>query len=220
MSFPLTRRPCPGRTPNPSSRPLLRRLLLLAGVIAVVVATLPAAAQEGAPPEMTPEQQAMMEAWTKAMQPGEPHEKLAELAGEYEMTVKTWMDPNGEPEVTKGTARYEMIMGGRYLQETVEGNMMDQPFHGMGLTGYDNVKKKYWGAWVDNMSTGLTVGEGDYNADGVLEMHSTYNDPLTGDAKTVRTTTVHRDDGSMLFEWFEPAEGGELKTMEILYQPK
>jgi hypothetical protein len=32
---------------------------------------------------------------------------------------------------------------------------MGMPFQGRGYTGYDNVKKKYVGTWMDSFSTGV-----------------------------------------------------------------
>ena len=61
-----------------------------------------------------------------------------------------------------------MILGGRYLEQRYEGTMMGQPFSGIGVTGFDNYKKKFVSTWVDSMGTaimtmtrhGRQVGEG------------------------------------------------------------
>ena len=171
--------------------------------------------------EMSPEQMAMMEAWQKAGTPGEEHAALAELAGDYTLEVKSWMDPNGEPTVSAGTSHSEMILGGRVLKETVHGEMMGMPFEGIGMTGYDNTKGAYWSTWVDSMSTGIGVAEGNWNDDhSALVMHMDFVDPMSHETKTVRTVSTHKADGSTVFEWYEPMEGNEVKTMEIVYTPK
>ena len=51
-------------------------------------------------------------------------------------------------------------MGGRYLEQRFKGDIMGMPFEGIGYTGYDNVKKQYWGTWMDNMSTGMMTSTG------------------------------------------------------------
>ena len=38
-----------------------------------------------------------------------------------------------------------------------DGKLKDMQFKGMGIEGYDNVKKKFVASWVDNMSTGVPV---------------------------------------------------------------
>ena len=40
-----------------------------------------------------------------------------------------------------GSSEVKWIMGGRYLEQTATGTSMGQEFHGMGLMGYDNMKK-------------------------------------------------------------------------------
>jgi hypothetical protein len=54
---------------------------------------IPALAQE-AQPKLTPEQQAEMEAYTKAGTPGAEHKALAATAGSYDIKVRSWMEPD------------------------------------------------------------------------------------------------------------------------------
>ena len=67
----------------------------------------------------------------------------------------SWMAPGADPMVMDGTSENRWVMGGRYLEQRFNGNFMGMPFEGIGYTGYDNVKKQYWGTWMDNMSTGM-----------------------------------------------------------------
>jgi hypothetical protein len=180
-----------------------------------------AMAQEGAMPEMSPEEQAMMEAWMQAGTPGPQHAALAEHAGDYTMVIKSWMDPAGEPMVSEGTAHSEMILGGRIYKETVESDMMGMPFTGLGFTGYDNTTGKYWGTWMDSMSTGLGIGEGEWDEEAdALKMAIEFADPMTKETKTAHTVTRWTDDGKTVFEWYEDRDGAQVKTMEIVYTPE
>jgi len=198
-----------------------RRISSYAFALALILAVLPLAAHadhheaEGAP-EMSAEEQAMMQAWEKAMTPGDEHAWLADKAGDYKMEIKMWMGP-GEPMVSEGTAHSEMIMGGRILRETVEGTVMGQPFNGEGLTGYDNVTGRWWGTWVDNMGTAAAVSWGDRDGD-TLNMDSEYPDPMTGEMKTTRMAITYGD-GGMVMEAFQDMDGEEMKMMEITYTP-
>ncbi len=54
------------------------------------------------------------------------------------------------------------------MQEDFSGEFMGKPFHGIGITGYDNLKKKYVGSWIDDMGTGLFISEGDADAEGFV----------------------------------------------------
>ena len=169
--------------------------------------------------EMSAEQQAMMEAWQKAATPGPEHAKLAESAGRYKLTVKTWHQPGGEPEVSEGTAERTMTLGGRVLEERVTSTMMGMPFEGVGRTGYDNLKKTYWSTWTDNMSTALMIMHGTIGDDGTATFEGDTIDPMTGDTMRMRIES-HMEGDKEVNEFFHPGpDGTEMKGMEITYEP-
>ena len=195
----------------------MARLFVLALLLA---APLPGAAQppEGeAPPDMPPAMQEAMAAWQEAMTPGEPHEYLAEAAGSWKITTKTWMAPGAEPQINEGTAEREMIMGGRYLEERVTGTVMGMPFEGYALSGYDNVSGKYWGTWVDNLSTGLMTMEGERDGDS-LTWYAEGSDPMTGGTAKMKIVTTSEGPDREVSEFYEMREGEEVKSMEIVYE--
>ena len=192
----------------------------LASLIVVSVFTLGLAVAQEAP-EMSAEQEAMMKAWQEAMIPGPQHAEMAKMVGEFTMTVKSYMEPGGEPDVSTGTASRKMIMGGRYLEETVTGTVMGQPFEGRGLTGYDNVTGKWWGTWLDNMSTGINTSHGEWDFQkGVGVFYGDYVDPMTKIITETRGVITRLDDGAELMEMFMIEPTGEFKSMEILYERK
>jgi hypothetical protein len=167
----------------------------------------------------TAEQKAMMD-WMTKNQPGEGQKMLAGRAGEWNLEVKSWMDPKAPPSVSKATASAKMIMDGRYLQETTTGDMGGAPFSGMGYTGYDNMTKKYKATWIDSMSTGIFSCEGTYDAasKSITMTGETY-EPMAGKVVPVKTVTRLVDDKSHVFEWWGPAPGSTelFKSMEITY---
>ena len=193
---------------------MIRKHLLLP---ALLVAALPAFAAE-APPEMTAEQKAMMEAMTAAGTPGETHATLATMAGEYDLVIRSWNEPGGEPTTESGTATRTMVLGGRVMVEEVNSSMMGQPFTGHGMHGYDNVSGKHWATWNDSMSTGLMVSEGDCDAQGACTFTGSWNDPLTKGKITSRMTSKWTDPKTQQFEMFVPGpDGTEFKMMDITY---
>ena len=198
------------------------RILFRTATVLMAVAILTTGttvAQEA--PEMSAEQQAMMKAWQEAMTPGPQHAEMANMVGEFKMTVKSYMEPGGEPDVTTGTASRKMIMGGRYLEETVTGTVMGQPFEGRGLTGYNNVTGKWWGTWLDNMSTGINTSHGEWDFQkGVGVFYGDYVDPMTKIITETRGVITRLDDGAELMEMFMIEPTGEFKSMEILYERK
>ena len=136
-----------------------------------------------------------MDAWLRAMKPGEPHAQLAEQAGEWSYVVTYWNAPGGEAATLEGVAVKQMILGGRYLEETVTGEFMGRPFRGLGLTGYDNVTREFVAVWLDNAGTRIGMYAGKADPKGVRTLSSTMHDPTTGKPLRVRTEmrVVDRD---------------------------
>lgn len=194
--------------------PLITTLALLVSA--------PLAAQEAAAPQqMTPEMQAMMEAHQKAGTPGAEHQKLAAMAGTYDLTVKSYHTPGVDPAVEGGTATRKSILGNRVLVEEVTSQMMGMPFTGQGLHGFDNVTGKYWATWNDNMSTGLMVSEGTCDASLTCTYTGTYQDPVSKKPQTSRMTSKWTDKSTEVFEMYGPGpEGKEVKMMEITYKKR
>jgi hypothetical protein len=168
---------------------------------------------------MTPEQMAEMEAYMMAGTPGEPHEALAETVGSYELTIRSWHEPGGEPSESAGTATRSMALDGRVLVEDVSASMMEMPFTGHSMTGYDNVSGKYWSTWNDSFTTGIMISEGTCDADGACTFTGSWNDPITGGKVQSRMTSRPTSPTTELFEMFGPGKDGkEMKMMEIEYR--
>ncbi|HET9299749.1 MAG TPA: DUF1579 domain-containing protein [Candidatus Polarisedimenticolaceae bacterium] len=194
--------------------------IALAAVVLAVAA--PVFADDMKKPDMSADEQAMMEAYMKAAEPGDAHKKMAAEVGTYDMKVTSWGAPGAPPSEDKGTATRKMIMDGRVLVEDVTSSMMGMPFKGQGMRGYDNVTGKYWGTWVDSFSTGVMISEGTCDdAKGTCSFTGTMNDPVTKKANTVRMTVRMQDPKTEIFEMYAPGpDGKEMKMMEIAYTKK
>ena len=175
--------------------------------------------------------QKMMQQMMELAKPSENHKLLADLAGTWSYTVKMWMnpDPNAKPEESKGTAVRKSMMDGRFFVMDVTGKMempgpdgkkKEMTFKGMGLEGYDNVKKKFIGTWVDNMGTGIMFSEGTYDPATKTFTYTGEYEGIPGMKQQIRETVKITDKDHHLFEWFENRGGQEVKTMEIAYTRK
>jgi hypothetical protein len=173
-------------------------------------------------PAMSPEAAAAQEAWMKAATPGPQHKVLEQFAGEWTYVSKAWMAPGAPAQESTGTSTNVMLYGGRYLRQVVDGEMMGEGFHGMGLVGYDNVKGKYVSAWIDNMGTSVMPGEGTWDeASKTLTVFDAYLDPVTGKPKTMRMVTRIEAPNRHVSEFFDTTpDGSEAKIMEITYTRK
>ena len=195
-----------------------RFVSLLALIVAVAWLAAPAHAQEGSQPEMTPEMMAEMQAYMAAGTPGAPHSGLAASAGTYKLTIKSWQDAAMPPMESTGTAERSMILDGRVRVESVESSMMGMSFTGHGMTGYDNVSKKYWSTWADSMSTGLMVSDGTCDDHGTCSYTGSWNDPIKKGPVKARMTTRWTSPTTEVFEMYGPGKDGkEMKMMEMTY---
>src|SRR5690606_36848498 len=151
----------PSREPLAPPAPPIREMTMLRTLAIAVTLTLalPALAQDA--PQMTPEQEAMMQAYIAAGTPGAPHAALASAVGEYDIAIRNWDAPGAEPTASTVTATRKMILGGRVLVEQMQSEMYGQPFTGHGIVGFDYVTEKWWPTWNDSMSTGVMLSEGD-----------------------------------------------------------
>jgi hypothetical protein len=165
--------------------------------------------------------QAMMEIYKKLAQPGEPHKQLAGLAGSWTTTSKEWMEPGKPPAESTGSVDMKTLLDGRFLQQEFTGNMMGQPYVGIGTTGYDNLTKKYVTTWIDSMGTGIFTMEGTGSADGkTITMHGSHPDPMGGVMKH-RAIWTFPDPNTQIFEMYGAhGKEKEFKMMEITYKRK
>ena len=192
-------------------------------VVAVALFVTANAFAADAPKGGAADQQAMMEKMTKAATPGPQHGMLKKMAGEWNAKVTSQMDPSQPAQVENSTSTQTMLMDGRYCQEVVSGQMMGQPFSGMGLTGYDNVLGKYVSTWNDNLGTGIMTSTGTADASGkVITWAGVMSDPMTGKASKERMVTTIVDNDHHTFEMYGTPPGGkkEMKMMTIEYSRK
>lgn len=173
-------------------------------------------------PKMSDQEKAQMDAMMKAATPGDAHKKLASMVGTWDAVVKMYpMQPGAPVQQSIATSESKWVLGGRWVQETVNGNFMGMPFSGIGYTGYDNIKKQYTGTWMDNMGTATMISTGNMTSDKTYEFTSSMDDPMSGKSMTVKTKmTVVDDDHHVMEMWGPTPDGKTMKMMEITYTRK
>jgi hypothetical protein len=191
---------------------------------ALVLAGADAASQENAPKQPSPtEMQEMMKKWQEIATPGAGHKVFENLIGKWETTTSMWWSKDSSPQQSKGASDVRWIMDGRYVLEEVSGDMMGMPWRGMGVTGYDNFKKKYVFTFLDNMGTAILTGEGDFDGKkNVLTSYGKMDEPLTGEKnKTVKYVTRILSKDKHVFEIYDlVGTPHEFKVIEIVYTRK
>jgi len=162
-----------------------------------------------------------MEIWKEYATPNENHKVLDAFVGNWDYTVKWWSSPNSEPEISKGTSEVKWIMDGRFLEKTAHGTSMDQPFEGMGITGYDNARKEYVSVWIDNMGTGVMVSSGKYDASTkTFEEKGEFTQPKMGETTFRGVTKIINGDKFVYEMYIKDKDWQEYKALEIVYMRK
>lgn len=163
----------------------------------------------------------MMELYKQLATPGEPHKLFASLVGSWTTKTKEWMDPGKPPRESAGSAENKMLLDGRFLHQEFTGNMMGQPYSGIGIDGYDNLRKKYVTIWIDSMGTGIFMMEGTANADGkTITLKGQHGEPGGGHMNH-RAVWKIVDATSQTFEMYGThGHGKETKMLEITYTRK
>jgi Protein of unknown function (DUF1579) len=193
--------------------------IIVTGLCLMMTASLAVAKENKEKKQM--DHQAMMETYKKLATPGEPHKQLANLAGSWTTKTKEWMEPNKPPMESTGVCEAKVLLDGRFLQQECRGDMMGQPFTGIGVTGYDNYTKKYVSTWMSSMGTGLFVMEGTGSADGkTITLKGGHDDPIEGHMKH-RAVWKLVDTNTQVFEMYGIGkERKESKMLEITYTRK
>lgn len=171
--------------------------------------------------EQPKDKQAMMEAYKKLATPGEPHKLFSSLAGSWTTHLKEWKEAGKPPKESTGSAEMRMLLGGRFLQQELTGEMMGQSYSGIGIDAYDNLRKKYITVWMDTMGTGIFIMEGTASPDGKTIMYKGQHEEPGGGTMTHRAVWTLVDQNTQTFEMFGTHHGGtEMKMMEITYTRK
>jgi len=168
--------------------------------------------------EISAEEKAAWEAMEKAASPGDAHKKLNAMVGDFDTKVTSWMAPGAPPSTSTGKSHNTWALDGRWVEQRFTGSFMGKPFHGIGFTGYDNMKKKYVGMWMDTFTTSVMTSTGDIGADGKYTFESSMDDPVSGKTLPVKeVVTVMDNDHHMMEMWTPDPSGSMFKMMEISY---
>src|SRR5262249_5478919 len=113
-----------------------------------------------------------------AARPGPGHKALEHFVGNWKAEGKCWEEPGGKPQVSQAKAKGAWTMGGHFLQEDFQGEMMGKEFHGRTLLGYDNVKQTFNSVWISDMQTSMFITEGKSESDNlVIKLEGTASCP-------------------------------------------
>jgi hypothetical protein len=203
-----------------SARVLILTILTASPAIAQKPSTTPQAV-----PSNAPDQADMTKRMVELSKPGENHKLLAGLAGTWEYTGKHFpSDPKEKPIEISGSCVRKPLWEGRYFLAEDTGQKLKMPWaegrkvasKDMIIDGYDNVKRKFVRAIIDNhWDTGILSFEGSYDA---ATKTITYDAELE-DSPGVKTKTRWLlkilDNDHYMEEIYEDNDGRQVKDTEI-----
>ncbi len=167
------------------------------------------------------EMAAMMAKWQKVAAPSEHHKHLDAFVGKWNTTMRMWMEgPGSAPMEAPGVSEIKWGFGGRFIVEDHNGQMMGQPYIGMGLTGYDNYQNMYIGIWANNQATSLINMKGIRDPSGKRwTFFGEMDEPMLDVyGRTVKYVIDMIDADTHTFAVYDLHAGDEYKVVEVAYK--
>jgi len=150
-----------------------------------------------------------------APKPGPEHDVLKEkFVGTWDVTASF-----GGMQ-SKGTATYQMTLGGFWLAEHFSGEFGGQKFEGRGTLGYDPGKKKYTATWTDSMSPSLMVMEGTFDKAGKTFTETGEGTGPEGKKMTMKNVYQFIDKDNFMFTMYDVTGGKDQEMMKLTYKRK
>lgn len=202
---------------TPVARPAFTVSVFTIFVCALVVFPMPAPAQEAATPSSDLE--IAMQAWERSAQPGPWHAFLAQRVGKWDVAGRIWNDPEGEPSLSSGESKLELVLGGRFLQERHKGRKGEIEYTGLGLLGFDNADSTVTTVWYDDLGTRTSVLSGRAGSPGQpVELHGAMTDPASGRRMVLRVVLTWVSANEQRWDYYGAPEGfDEARLMELIY---
>lgn len=157
--------------------------------------------------------------WMEYSTPGDAHKTMAYKEGTWDMKVKSFMAPGAPCQESTGTSVVKWVMDGRFLEDNTTSSMGGMPFTGHGMSGFDNLTKRYTSVWCDSMGTGIVQSEGTYDAKSkTINYASHMPDFATGEYTNARMVETKKDNDHWMFQMYCPdVNGDEYMSMQIEY---
>jgi hypothetical protein len=195
----------------------MKRFALVTAVLGSIGLALAAArGNEPAPVQQPPDEDAMAR-WMATIAPGEQHELLKKMEGEWDAEM------NVQGMVSKGTSTSRAVLGGRFIMSEFNGDMMGQPWENLSFLGFDRYKNKFVGCQMSTMGTNILAFEGLLDQTGdVITLFGPMDEPMTNEHdKTVKYVYRFVDENTMIFEVHDLAIiPGETKVVEVKFTRK
>jgi hypothetical protein len=148
------------------------------------------------------------------------HSALAQLAGEWQGTVRTWFEPEklADESPIEGTVR--LVLDGRFAMHEYHSTMQGKPYSGITIWGYNLQKERWQSVLIDSfhMSTGVMFSEG--TSGKAINVLGSYGGDKPGEEIWGWRSEIkqsHQDE--LIFTSYNiTPTGDEAKAVEVVYQ--
>jgi hypothetical protein len=141
------------------------------------------------------------------------------MVGTFDVKIRSWAAPGDPPAHDKAVMVGNWMLGGRYVQLMLAGNIEGQPFNGIGYAGFDNTTKKYVATFMDSSSTGMEWYAGGFDATGTrATLKGSMANPVTGKPSPLEMRLSLDAAGNHVTElWGEGLGQTMFRMMELTY---
>jgi hypothetical protein len=167
--------------------------------------------------ESPPSPDTLLKALAEAGKPGPEHQKLQPFVGDWTFTLRVWTDPSQPQAEVTGTVERRWILGGRFIQESVQGEYKGKTFEGLGLLGYDNAQRKFTAVRACGLCGTISHGLATCDESGTKFVCAKEECcPLTGQKVQGRDEIRVENNDRIVMSMYRTVQGKEVKAMEIV----
>ena len=204
-------------------------LVVLAALVGALTLAQDQTTSAPALPSSSPNEAEMSKQRMELSKPGENHKLLAMIAGTWNFTGRHFPvdpGPNKKPIEVKGSLVRKSLWDGRYFISESTGGKLKMPwsdgkevtYKDMTIEGYDNVKKRFVGAAIDNhWDTGIIPLEGSYDSATKTFIYNTEIETSPGIKRKMRRLVKILDNDHYTEEFYAEHNGHEVKVTEMRF---
>ena len=154
--------------------------------------------------------------WTTP-QSGPEHARLVAMCGTWDAEMSFWFQPGRPPVTTKATSTIRSILGGRFIEETIEGTLNGAPFTTLAWTGFNTGTRQYEATRIATTNTARIAETGSFDEKtGQFELKADY--ALAGDTWHQRTVIQQPSPDAMTAaSYLSFGNVPEWKAVELKY---